>query len=166
MIAHSFMLVQLVIVVYISALISFLGEYGTPIESKMFTLPPMSLKNKGPVSWDTARQREKRRKLPASRQMLYTDIQVPAEETDKAFMRAWNFLVSHGLRYAASFREMAREGKDELIRYRAREIGMMLECGRIRESDYDLMLNVLDHIEVTDVGRLAVIFLTGTRVTV
>ena len=106
------------------------------------------------------------RKLPKERQMLCTDIQVPAEEADKAFMRAWNFVVSHGLRYASSFREMARYGKDELIRYRAREMGRLLERGRIRGFDYGLMLKVMDHIEVTPVGKLAVIFLTGTRVTV
>jgi hypothetical protein len=98
--------------------------------------------------------------------MLCTDIHVPTEETDKAFMRAWNFLVSHGLRYAASFREMARYGKDELVRYLAREMGRLLDRGRIREFDYGLANQVLDHVEVTDVGRLAVIFLTGTRVTV
>jgi hypothetical protein len=98
--------------------------------------------------------------------MLCTDIQVPAEEADKAFIRAWNFLVSHGLRYAASYREMTRNGKDELIRYRAREMGRLLGRGRIREFDYELMLRVVSHIEVTVVGRLAVIFLTGTRVTV
>ena len=81
-------------------------------------------------------------------------------------MRAWNFLVSHGLRYSSSFREMARDGKDELIRYRAREMGRLLERGRIREFDYELMQRVVSHIEVTRVGKLAVIFLTGTRVTV
>ena len=97
--------------------------------------------------------------------MLCTDIRVPAEEADKAFVRAWNFLVSHGLRYAASFREMARDGKDELVRYRAREMERLLcDRGRIREFDYGLCNKVLDHVEVTDVGRLAVIFLTGTRV--
>jgi site-specific DNA recombinase len=98
--------------------------------------------------------------------MLCTDIQVPVEEADRAFMRAWNFLISHGLRYASSYREMARDGKDELIRYRAREMGRLLDRGRIREVDYELMMRVLSHVEVTDVGRLAVIFLTGTRVTV
>ena len=80
--------------------------------------------------------------------MLCTDIQVPAEEADKAFMRAWNFLVSHGMRYTASFREMARDGENELIRYRARELGRLLgERGRIREFDYRLCNKVLDHIE-------------------
>ena len=105
-------------------------------------------------------------KLPVPRQMLCTDIRVPVEEVDRAFIRAWNFLVSHGLRYAASYREMARDGKDELIRYRAMEMAKLLDRGRIREFDYRLMLKVLDHIEVTPVGKLAVIFLTGTRVTV
>jgi hypothetical protein len=67
----------------------------------------------------------------------------------------------------ASFQEMARDGKDELIRYRAREMARLLEeRGRLREFDYDLVNKVLDHIEVTTVGKLAVIFLTGTRVTV
>jgi len=95
------------------------------------------------------------------------EIIISAEKVDKSFMYAWNFLVSHGLRYTASFREMARDGKDELIRYRAREMGRLLgERGRIREFDYLLMNQVLDHVEVTVVGRLAVIFLTGTRVTV
>jgi hypothetical protein len=62
---------------------------------------------------------------------------------------------------------MARDGKDELIRYRASEMGRLLgEKDRIREFEYDLALKVLDHIEVTVNGRLAVIFLTGTRVTV
>ena len=98
--------------------------------------------------------------------MLCTDIRVPAEEEDKAFMRAWNSLVSHGLRYAASFREMARDGKDELVRYRAREMIRMLDRCRIREFVYELCSKVLDYVEVTDVGRLAIIFLPRTRVTV
>lgn len=81
-------------------------------------------------------------------------------------MRARNFQVSHGLRYTASYREMARDGKDEQIRYRARQMGMLLEDrGRIREFDYLLVNQVLDHVEVTDVGRLAVIFPAGTGVT-
>ena len=137
------------------------------IEGRNFTPPPMPLRLKGAVPRCVEVRRAKERKLPVPRQMLCTDIQVPAEEANKAFMRAWNFLISHSLRYAASFKEMARDGKDELVRYRAREMGRLLgERGRIREFDYNLVNSVLDHVEVTDVGRLAVIFLTGTRVTV
>ena len=146
---------------------SFMGKCGLPIEGRIFTPPPRPLTSKAPDSSHRRYYRGKKRKLPAPRQMLCTDIHVPAEEADKAFMRAWNFLVSHGMRYVASYREMARGDKDELIRYRAREMGRLLgEKGRIRECDYDLMMRVLGHVEVTPVGRLAVIFLTGTRVTV
>ena len=144
---------------------SFMGKCGLPIEGRTFTPPPMALWSKAPDSSQRRYFRMKKRIPPIPRQMLCTDTRVPAEEADKAFMRAWNFLVSHGLRYAASFREMARDGKDELVRYRARETVRLLDRGRIREYDYGLMLKVLDHIEVTEVGRLAVIFLTGTRVT-
>ena len=92
---------------------------------------------------------------------------MPAEEADRAFIRAWNLIVGHSLRYAASFNELAREGKDELARYQAWEMVRLLgERGRLREFDYGLCNQVVDRIEVTEYGRLAVIFLTGTRVTV
>lgn len=99
--------------------------------------------------------------------MLCTDIQITAKNANKAFMRAWNLLVGHRMRYAASYREMARDGKDALVRYRAGEMARLLEeRGKLREFDYDLSRKVLDHIEVTADGKLAVIFLTRTRVTV
>ena len=133
----------------------------------MFTPSLKPLTSKASNNKHVKNCREHHRKPPIPRQRLCADIQVPAEEADKAFMRAWNFLVSHGLRYGSSFREMAREGKDELVRYRAREMARLLEeRGRLREFDYDLSRKVLDHIEVTADGKLAVIFLTGTKVTV
>lgn len=98
--------------------------------------------------------------------MLYTDIWVPAEEADKVFIRAYNLIFGHVIRYVASFRELARDGENELIRYWANEMIRLLDQGRIQEFDYRLMNQVLDHIEVTEYGRLAIIFRTGTRVTV
>ena len=71
------------------------------------------------------------------------------------------------MKYTASFQEIAREAKDELVRYRVKEMVRLLgERGRLREFDYVLCNQVLDLVEVTEYGRLAVIFLTGTRVTV
>ena len=71
------------------------------------------------------------------------------------------------MRYSATFRQMARDGGDALVRYRASEMGALLEAhARLKEFDYDLTLRVLDHIEGIADGKLAVIFLTGTRVTV
>ena len=43
---------------------------------------------------------------------------------------------------------------------------LLEERGRLREFDYDLSLNLLNNIYVTAGGKLAVIFLTGTKVTV
>ena len=54
-------------------------------------------------------------------------------------MQGWNFLISYGSRYAATFKEMAREGKNELARYWVRKIVRLLkERGRIRKFDYGL----------------------------
>ena len=53
------------------------------------------------------------------------------------------------LAFAAGFREMT---------------WLLQERGRIRAFDYGLALKILDHIEVTQAGKLAVIFLTGTKV--
>ena len=47
-----------------------------------------------------------------------------------------------------------------------REMARLLDRGRIRDFDYSIANKVLDHIKVTPVGKLAVIFLTWTRVTV
>ena len=146
---------------------SFRGERGIPVERRTFTPPPRPLTSKAPDSSHRRYYREKKRKLPAPRQMLCTDIQITAKNANKAFMRAWNLLVGHRMRYAASYREMARDGKDALVRYRAGEMARLLEeRGKLREFDYDLSRKVLDHIEVTADGKLAVIFLTRTRVTV
>ena len=138
-----------------------------PTEGRKFSPPPKPLTSKVPDSSSRRYYREKQRKLPAPRQMLCTDIQVQAKDADMAFMRAWNLLVGHRMRYTASYREMAGDGKDALVRHRAREMARLLEKrGRLREFDYNLSRKVLDHIEVTADGKLAVIFLTGTRVTV
>jgi hypothetical protein len=146
---------------------SFRGERGRPVEGRTFTPPPMPLRLKGAVPRYVEARRAKDRKLPVPRQMLCTDIQVAAKDADKAFMRAWNLLVGHRMRYAASYREMVHDGRDALVRYRAGEMARLLEeRGRLREFDYDLSRKVLDHIEVTADGKMAVIFLTGTRVTV
>lgn len=143
---------------------SFRGERGIPIKGRMFTPPPRPLTSKAPDSSHRRYYREKKRKIPAPRQMLCTDIQVQAKDTDKAFVRAWNLLVGHRMRYAASYREMVRDGKDALVRYRAVEMARLLvERGRLQEFDYDLSRKVLDHIDVTADGKLAVTFLMGTR---
>ena len=114
-----------------------------------------------------AHYRAKHRKLPAERQMFCTDIQIPAEAPEKAFVKAWNLIISHRLLYASNFYRTAAVSEDMLVRYRANEmLRLISEVGRIETFDYELSLKVLDHIEVASDGKLAVIFLTGMRITV
>lgn len=97
--------------------------------------------------------------------MLCTDIQIPADAPEKAFVKAWNLLVSHQLRYTSSFRRIAAGSDDVLVRYRANEmLRLLAEVGRVAAFDYELSLRVLDHIEVTPDGKLSVIFLAGTKI--
>jgi site-specific DNA recombinase len=125
----------------------------------------MALWGKYPES-SHAKYRAKHRKLPAERQMLCTDIQILADAPEKAFVKAWNQIVSHQLRYAASFQRIASASSDLLVRYRASEmIRLISEVGRIEVFDYVLALRVLDHIEVTPDGKLTVIFLSGAKIT-
>nr|WP_319489334.1 recombinase family protein [uncultured Caproiciproducens sp.] len=144
---------------------SFCGKHVTEVSGRTFTPPPMALWSKDTDS-RAARYRAKHRKMSAERQMLCTDIQIPADAPEKAFVKAWNLLVSHRLRYVASFHRTATTSLDILVRYRANEmIRMLSEVGRIEMFDYELSLQILDHIEVTPDGKLAVIFLAGTKIT-
>jgi len=43
-------------------------------------------------------------------------------------------------------------------------IRLLSEMGRIEAFDYELSLKTLDHIEVTPIGKLTVVFLTGTKI--
>ena len=113
-----------------------------------------------------ARYRAKHRKLPEERQMLCTDIEIPHDAPERAFVKAWNLIVSHRPRYLAGFKRIAAETDNALLRYRAEELyRMVFEGARQKVFDYALSLKALGHIEVTPDGKLAVIFLTGTRIT-
>ena len=99
--------------------------------------------------------------------MLCTDIQIPADAPEKGFVKAWNLIVSHSTRYAASFERIAKESENLHIKYMATEMSHLINTGRkLTEFDYKLSLKILDHIEVTPDGKLAVIFLTGMKITV
>lgn len=144
---------------------SFRGKHGTEVSGRTFTPPPKALWSKYPDS-SYARYRSKHRKLPTERQMFCTDIQIASDASEKAFVKAWNLIISHRMRYAASFRRIAAVSEDMLVRYRANEmIRLLSEVGRIETFDYELSLQILDHIEVTQSGKLAVIFLSGAKIT-
>lgn len=144
---------------------SYKGQKGTFIEGKTFTPPSMALWSKNPDNRVT-RYRTEHRKLPAERQMLCTDVQVPVGAPEKAFVKAWNLIVSHRLRYSASLSRIASTSTDVLMRNRSNEMNrIIMKVGRIENFNHELSLKVLDHIEVTPDGKLCVIYLTGTKIT-
>ncbi len=92
---------------------------------------------------------------------------LPLDTPEKAFVRAWNLVVSKKLQYGATLRRKAETAGDALIRYRAKEMLRLLdEVGKLAAFDYYFSLKVLDHMELTPDGKLAVVFLSGIRLTI
>lgn len=140
--------------------------HGTKVEGRTFTPPPKALWSKYSDSRQ-ATYRSKRRKLPEERQLFCTDIQIPSGAPEKAFVKAWKLIISHRLRYAASFKRIAKESNDVVLKYRARDMLRLVSEGKKLDAfDYKLFLKVLDHIEVTPDKKLRIAFLSGTSVSV
>ena len=98
---------------------------------------------------------------------LCAQIKIPLGAPEKAFVWAWNLVVSKKLQYGAALRRRAETAGDALIRYRAKEMLRLLdEVGKLATFDYYFSLKVLDHMELTPEGKLAVMFLSGIRLTI
>ena len=94
-------------------------------------------------------------------------VKLPLNAPEKAFVRAWNLVVSKKLQYGATLRRKAETAGDALIRYRAKEMLRLLdEVGKLAAFDYYFSLKVLDHMELMPDGKLAVVFLSGIRLTI
>ena len=137
---------------------SFLGKRWVVVEGTSFTPPPSHGGSTNPYMI-------KRRKKPQPRQMLCTDIQVPAGQPERAFIEAWNQLICHRIEYIDSFTKLANETDDPLLRYRANEVIQLLTEGqKLSGFDYELSLKILDHIEIMPDGTLIVILNIGIRI--
>ena len=145
---------------------SFRGNNGMPIKGRRFTPrgQPLRLNIDGTKSH--VRYRRAHRKLPEPRQMLCTDIEIDADRPEKAFVLAWNLLVSKKQMYQSSLKRTMQTTDDMLPRYRASELCRLIdEVGKLNAFDYHFSLAVLEKIEITPQGKLAVCFLGGVRVT-
>lgn len=144
---------------------SFHGNRGTPIDGEMFTPRAHPLRN-GDESKRWTRYQRKHRKLPEPRQMLCTDIEIEGGKPEKAFITAWNLLVSKKLRYQASLKRTVSLSDDILLQYRAECLCQLIDnVGKIKDYDYRLALQTLERIEVTPTGKLSVYFLGGLKIT-
>ena len=145
----------------------FHGNSGKSVEGMYLTPRGQPLRDVNADNRWIKRYRNSLRKLPQPRQMLCTDIEIDAVKPEKAFIRAWNLLVSKRQRYQASLKRTIDTTDDTLLRYRAAELSRLLdEIGGIKEFNYALSLAVLEKIEVTPQGKLTVCFLGGIKLTV
>ena len=100
--------------------------------------------------------------LPSCAQM-----KIPLDAPERAFVRAWNLVVSKKLQYSAALRRRTENAEDALSCYRAKDMLRLLdEVGKLAAFDYHFSLKVLDHIELMPDGKLAVMFLSGVRLTI
>ncbi|MEG0911954.1 MAG: hypothetical protein RSF70_10310 [Ruthenibacterium sp.] len=82
-------------------------------------------------------------------------------------MQTWNLIVSKQQMYEARLKKVSEVDESELTRYHATEMLRLIhEVGKITEFDYMLSLKTLDRIEMMPEGKLAVIFLSGIRITI
>lgn len=135
---------------------SFIGKKWTEIPGRTFTPRPQPLR----VLDRTKRSvRYNKRVLPEERTMRCTDIELPIDKPEKAFIQAWNQLCRMAPRYTASLKRKINTTDDMLLKYRcSRLIELMNEHGRIDKLDYDLFIETVDHFEVMANGTLRVIF--------
>lgn len=96
-----------------------------------------------------------------------TDARIPFDRPAQAFRQAWNLMVSKKIRYLATLKRTAEQNENPLVRYRAKDLGILLdEVGRLDGFDYNIYVCTVDRMEVSTDGRVAVIFLAGVRITI
>ena len=106
-------------------------------------------------------------KKPKSRPFLCTDVKIRTERFPKAFVQAWNLIVSKKQRYLPSLQNTAATSEKPLTAYRAEEMIDLLETtGRLEEFDFSLMIRTLDRVEIMPTEKLSFIFQSGIRITV
>ena len=89
--------------------------------------------------------------------MYCTDIKIPVEDMDRAFINAWNYLVNHP-------EELMTDTNDLLTAYRIKEHKHLLRTGKDNKINAEIVRRVLDHIVVGDDGEIGVNFLSGIEV--
>lgn len=146
--------------------VSRLDKSGAEISGRTYTPPHKATYTKNPTV-ALEEYRERYCKEAQSRQMLCSDIRISIDRPEKAYVHAWNLLVSKKARYQATLRRTANNTGDILTRYRANEmIALLDDVGKISVFSYPLMLKTIDKVEVTSAEKLSFLFQSGIRITV
>ena len=98
--------------------------------------------------------------------MLCSDVRIPLDQPAKAFVQAWNLMVSHRYRYLPLLERKA-DDDDIVVRYYAGALRQLLEeGGRLEEFDYRLFRKTVERIEVLPAAKLTLQFKAGVTITV
>ena len=110
--------------------------------------------------------REKYVPKPVPRQYLCSDTRVEADYPYKAFVKAWNHLVSRKQRYLVTIYN-SKSAEDILLRYNATVMYKLLsESDRLKEFDTRLFRKTVERIDVSPPDKLTFVFKAGVKVTV
>lgn len=140
-------------------------QSAVEVPGQLYTTPHKATYRKD-ASPELIAYRERYSPPPKSRPMLCTDVRIPIDLLQRAFVRAWNLMVSKQMRYKATLRTAVDAAEDILTRYRAEEMLTLIdEIGKIADFDYPLMLKTLDRVQVRTDGKLTFIFQSGVRIT-
>ena len=112
-----------------------------------------------------AAYRENYSKKPVPRPYVCSDTRVKVARPPKAFVEAWNTLISHRQRYLLML-EANRDSDDELLAYHASELLALVQEGRrLKEFDYPIYRKTIDRIDVQPTGKLTFYFKAGIKIT-
>lgn len=99
--------------------------------------------------------------------IIHEDARVPLGRPEQVFTQAWNLIMSKKQMYTARVKKVSETDENELTRYHASEmLRLMDEVGKITEFEYMLSVKVLDRLELMPENKLAVVFLSGIRITI
>lgn len=138
-----------------------------PVEGVIYTPPHKSTYTKNPSPGLVEYREKYPQQYLKPRPMICTDIRIPLDRPQKAFVQAWNYIIGQRGRYEATLKRAVENTDDVLVRYRAKEmLGLFDDVGRLGTFDYSLMRRTLDRVETTADEKLTFIFQSGIRITV
>ena len=109
--------------------------------------------------------REKYGKKLETRPYLCSDTRIAIDQPQKAFVHAWNTLISHKVRYLQALENNA-ESEDLFLSYYAKALIALLETSdRLKEFDGRLLRRTIENVEVQPTGKLTFCFRAGIKIT-
>ena len=109
--------------------------------------------------------RDKYGKKSEPRAYLCSDTRIDFDQPGKAFIRAWNWLISHKQRYLPVIESNA-ESENILIRYQSKVLLELIDEGsRIRDFDWNLFRKSIEKIDVNPSATLTFYFKAGIKIT-